>query len=79
MWHQKLHSAMTEMGFKLVECDNSIWVFLKGKTRIIVCVYVDDITITGESKSEVKWVKEFWNFIALRVKIGNKQVSKVWH
>ena len=58
MWHQKLHSAMTEMGFKLVECDNSIWVFLKGKTRIIVPVYVDDITIAGESKSEVKWVKD---------------------
>ena len=49
---------MTEMGFKLVECDNSIWVFLKGKTRIIVPVYVDDITIAGESKSEVKWVKD---------------------
>ena len=58
MWHQKLHSAMTEMGFKLVECDNSIWVFLKGKTRIIVPVYVDDITIAGESKSEVQWVND---------------------
>ena len=57
MWHQKLHSAMTEMGFKLVECDNSIWVFLKAKTRLIVPVYVDDITIVGESKSEVNWVK----------------------
>ena len=28
MWHQKLHSVMTEMGFKLFECDHSIWVEL---------------------------------------------------
>ena len=35
---------MAEMGIKLVECDHSIWVFQNGKTRIIVPVYVDDIT-----------------------------------
>lgn len=57
MWHQKLNSAMTEMGFRLVECDNSIWVFLKANTRVIVPVYVDDITIVGELKSDVSWVK----------------------
>lgn len=58
MWHQKLNSAMTEMGFRLVECDNSIWVFLKGKTRVIVPEYVDDITIVAELKSDVNWVKD---------------------
>ena len=57
-FNKKLNSAMTEMGFRLVECDNSIWVFLKGKTRVIVPVYVDDITIVAELKSDVNWVKD---------------------
>ena len=47
MWHQKLHEAMSEMGFKLVQCDNSIWVFSNQYCKIIVPVYVDDITIAS--------------------------------
>lgn len=57
MWHQKLHTAMTEMGFERVQCDNSIWVYLKDDTRVYVPVYVDDITVVSKRKAAIAWVK----------------------
>ena len=49
---------LTSLDFKLVCCDNSIWVYQSGSTRVIVPVYVDDMTValktTVEYKSLVK-------------------------
>ena len=56
-WYKKLHSVMCELGFERVQCDNSIWVYKKDSTRIIVPVYVDDMTIVAKNKSDVAWVK----------------------
>ena len=56
-WHKKLHSVMSEMGFERVQCDNSIWVFKKESTRVIVPVYVDDMTIVARTKTDIGWVK----------------------
>lgn len=47
---------MTEMGFERIQCDNSIWVYRKGQTRIIVPAYVDDLTIATKQTSDVQWV-----------------------
>ena len=44
-WHKKLDSVMTEHGFSLVRCDNSIWVYKKQDVHVIVPVYVDDMTV----------------------------------
>ena len=57
-WHKKLHEAMTGIGFLRVQCDNSIWVYAKDETRVIVPVYVDDMTIVARTKAQVKWVKD---------------------
>ena len=57
MWHQKLHSAMTEMEFERVQCNNSIWVYLNSDIRVYVPVYVDDITIVSKNTSKIAWVK----------------------
>lgn len=48
-WHRKLDSVMQTMDFKLVRCDNSIWVYQKGDVHIIVPVYVDDMTIASKT------------------------------
>ena len=31
-WHKKLDSVLSSLQFKLVRCDNSIWVYQKGPT-----------------------------------------------
>ena len=51
-WHKKLDEVLTASEFKLVRCDNSIWVYQRDSTRIIVPVYVDDMTIVCKSRSE---------------------------
>ena len=56
-WYKKLHSVMCELGFERVQCDNSIWMYKKDSTRIIVPVYVDDMTIVAKNKSDVAWVR----------------------
>ena len=51
-WHKKLDSVMSAMEFKLVRCDNSIWVYKRDQSHIIVPVYVDDMTVVCKSPAE---------------------------
>lgn len=58
MWHIVLDKALREMGFTLVKCDHSIWVYKRGDIRIIIPVFVDDMTIAAKSKAEIEKVKD---------------------
>ena len=51
-WHKKLNEVLTSMEFKLVRCDNSIWVFQRDSSRVIIPVYVDDMTVACKTRSE---------------------------
>ena len=46
------------MGFTLVRCDNSIWVYRKQDVRIIIPVYVDDMTIAAKSREQYQFVRD---------------------
>ena len=66
-WHKKLDSVMHSLGFKLVRCDNSIWVFQRDSTHLIVPVYVDDMTIACKSPAEYqKLVQELKEHFKLK-------------
>ena len=45
------------MGFNMVKCDHSIWVYRKGDIRIIIPVYVDDMTVASKTTAQYLWVK----------------------
>lgn len=54
-WHKKLHETLTsKMGFKQVKCEHSIWVYQRGNTRIIIPVFVNDMTIAAKTTEEVQ-------------------------
>jgi hypothetical protein len=57
-WHEKLNSVLEKMGFKRIVCEHSIWVFIRGDVRIIIPVFVDDMTIAAKSKSAIQQVKD---------------------
>jgi hypothetical protein len=57
MWHEKLDSKLQTMGFKHIHCDHSIWVWTRGAQRIIVPVFVDDMTICAKTAADIAWVK----------------------
>jgi hypothetical protein len=50
VWNEKLDSALQEMGFTRVCCDKSIYVWEKKGIKVIVPVFVDDLTIVSLSK-----------------------------
>lgn len=57
-WHKKLDSVLTAMSFDMVKCDHSIWVYRKGDIRIIIPVYIDDMTVASKTTAQYLWVKE---------------------
>lgn len=57
-WNKKIDSVLTQIGF--VKCISEHGVYVKGETEsdlIILCLYVDDLLITGSNKSVINEVK----------------------
>jgi hypothetical protein len=67
VWNKKLDSALQEMGFTRVCCDKSIYVWEKKGIKVIVPVFVDDLTIVSPSKEAKNAViKELSSHFKLR-------------
>lgn len=52
-WNKKLHDTLQDMGFKRIESDRSVYVYSKDGVRIIIPIFVDDITLAGKSKKAI--------------------------
>ena len=52
-WNKKLHSVLTELGFKRIESDRSVYIYSNGEVRIIVPIYIDDITLASKSPAAI--------------------------
>ena len=57
-WHEKLHEVLTKLGFDRLVCEHSVWVYLRDGVRVIIPVFVDDITIAAKSKDAIQRVKD---------------------
>jgi len=44
-WNKKLHSVLDSMGFKRVLSDNSIYIYSRNQVKLIVPIFIDDITL----------------------------------
>jgi hypothetical protein len=56
LWHDKLNSVLSTLGFKKVESDNALWLYQKDSVRIILPVFVDDMTLVSKDKSAINSV-----------------------
>ena len=56
-WHQKLNQVLESIGFKRITCEHSIWVYQQGDARVIVPVFIDDMTIAAKSMAAIEDVK----------------------
>ena len=52
-WNKVLHKVLISLGFKRLESDRAIYVYAKDDVRIIVPVFVDDITMASKSKAKL--------------------------
>ena len=57
IWALKLHSVLTTIGFKWIDCNHSVYIYRRGDARIIMPIHVDDLLIASNSKSELATVK----------------------
>jgi hypothetical protein len=53
-WNIKLHAALTEMGFKKIESDTSVYIYTNGEVKMFVPIYIDDITIASKSTPAIE-------------------------
>ena len=56
IWHDKLDSVLSTIGFKKVQSDNSLWIYMKDGVRIIVPVFVDDLTLVSKDMASINSV-----------------------
>ena len=67
LWSEKLGEALHSMGFKKIYSDPSLYIYDDGNVRIIVPVWVDDITLASKSKEALdKFVVELQKHFKLR-------------
>ena len=57
-WHEKLDEVLSKLGFTRLTCEHSVWVYLRDGVRLIIPVFVDDITIAGKNKAAIQQVKD---------------------
>ena len=52
-WNKKLHDALASMGFKRLESDRSIYIFIHGEVCIIIPIFIDDITFASANSAAI--------------------------
>ena len=59
-WHRKLHNALRDLGFRQSAGDSSVYLMSRqgGDSITILIVYVDDITLMGDSIEQIHLTKK---------------------
>ena len=57
LWYQKLDSVLQDIGFSRIRSDQSIYVWVREDVKVIVPVFVDDLTLASKSKVAIQHVK----------------------
>ena len=67
LWSEKLGSAMKELGFTKAYSDPSLYIYDRDNIKVIVPVFVDDITLACKSNEALdKFVVELGTYFKLR-------------
>jgi hypothetical protein len=56
-WNSKLDIVLHEFEFSKCKTEYVLYIRVKNKMRLVVCVYVDDLIIMGESDQELNLFK----------------------
>jgi hypothetical protein len=57
IWSQKLHTALTSIGFQRLESDHSVFIYERDGVKMVVPVHVDDLVLASSSKESIEKVK----------------------
>jgi hypothetical protein len=56
-WFRRLEEVLVELGFARIRSDSSVFIWEKGGVKVIVPVFVDDITLASKSKEKIAEIK----------------------
>ena len=66
-WNARLHDVLKAMGFLRCEADRVVYIYTRGEVRMIVPIFIDDITLAGTSlAANDKVVEELKSHFKLR-------------
>ena len=66
LWGEKLASVLVKLGFKRLETDPCVYLYTRDDLKVIVPVWVDDITLASTSSGAIDhFVKELQNYITV--------------
>jgi hypothetical protein len=68
MWYTLLRKVLGEYGFERSQFEPCCFLYNKNSHQIIICVYVDDLLITGNDKVEVENVKVYLSNVFNKMK-----------
>ena len=67
VWNRTLHSTLGKLGFSRLQSDASLYLYRRGPVRIIMPIFIDDITIASTDAAESdRVVQELGNHFKLR-------------
>jgi hypothetical protein len=67
VWAKTLASTLSKMGFTQIKSDPSVYVFLRDNLRVIIPVFVDDMTLISKSKPAIQaFIQELSTHFKLR-------------
>ena len=52
VWNRTLHATLQKLGFSRLQSDASLYLFSRGSVRIIMPIFIDDITIASSNAAE---------------------------
>ncbi|KAM0002197.1 putative RNA-directed DNA polymerase [Helianthus debilis subsp. tardiflorus] len=58
-WYQKFTTSLQNLGFKSSKADHSLFLFKRNGVFIAALIYVDDVIITGNDLTKIKFIKDF--------------------
>ena len=58
--HEKLDRTLTSVGFIVNEADKCVYYQYGGGEGVILCLYANDILISGNNVNAIKKVKDFF-------------------
>jgi len=58
LWNQKLHAALQDMGFIRTRSDHSVYIYVRDGVRMIIPIFVDDLTLVSKSMAAINKVKQ---------------------
>ena len=56
--YKQLGTALEGLGFRQLQSNPSIYIWMNNNIKVIIPVFIDDLTLVSNSKQELDWIKQ---------------------